>query len=246
MIDYHIHIGQFNEIYYNSSKIFSIIERLSSKTKINKFYYSSTSSCRDDAELIKIEEEINYAQNLILNGIKAYPYLWFIPKYAEQRINVASAAKSFDYCGIKLHPAGQIWDENNSTHLKSLHQIFRWANDNKKIILIHCGKQSRTLPSRFELFFSEYKDAKIILAHSNPIQETIEMINKYENVFSDTAFVTQSKLETLYSKINDKTKILFGSDFPITHYYSTHLFLEKKTLKQEYLDNCNLIKCMQE
>lgn len=242
MIDYHIHIGQFNEIYYNSSKIFSIIDKISDETKINQIYYSSTSSCRNDVELDKVEEEINYAQNLILKKIHAQPYLWFIPKYSEQGILVEDAVKAFDYCGIKLHPAGQIWDETNFKHIQTLHQIFKWANDNKKIILIHCGKQSYTLPNRFELFFSEYTDAKIILAHSNPIQETANMVNKYKNVFCDTAFVTEQKFKLLYSNINDKSKILFGSDFPITHYYSTHLFLEKKTLKQEYLDNCNVVK----
>lgn len=242
MTDYHIHIGQFNEKYYDSFEIFRIIEKLSSKTKITEIHYSSTSSCRCDVELVRIEEEIKYAQNFISKKIITKPYLWFIPKYAEQRISVESAAKSFDYCGIKIHPAGQYWEENNSNHLKTLHQIFRWADDNKKHILIHCGTQKCDLPTRFEQFFEEYKNAKIILAHSNPVFETAQMVNKYDNVFCDTACINKESFEQLKKEINDTKKILFGSDFPINNYWNKLLFNKSKSLSKEYEETCAILK----
>ena len=62
MTDYHIHIGQFNEKYYDDLQIFETIEKLSKKTRITTVYFSSTSSCREDVKLSGIEEEINYAQ----------------------------------------------------------------------------------------------------------------------------------------------------------------------------------------
>ena len=197
MTDYHIHIGQFNEKYYDALQIFETIEKLSKKTRITTVYFSSTSSCREDVKLSGIEEEINYAQCFNSKKIITKPYLWFVPKYAEQNISVESATKAFDYCGIKIHPAGQNWDENNTIHLKSLHQIFRWADDNKKYILIHCGKQNCDLPTRFEKFFVEYTNAKIILAHSNPVFETAQMVNKYNNVFCDTACIKKESFEQL-------------------------------------------------
>ena len=67
MTDHHVHIGQFNEIYYDALKLFALIEKLSEKTKITEIRYSSTSSCRDDAELSKVEEEIEYAENFERN-----------------------------------------------------------------------------------------------------------------------------------------------------------------------------------
>ena len=125
MTDHHIHIGQFNEVYYDALELFEIIESTQNITHIDEIRYSSTSSCRDDVTLSGVEEEIVYAENFESENLLVKPYLWFIPKYAEEGISVESAAKTFDYCGIKLHPAGQNWDEENPSHLKALHQIFR-------------------------------------------------------------------------------------------------------------------------
>ena len=235
MTDYHVHIGQFNEVYYDALELFELIESVSEQTKITEIRYSSTSSCRDDVELQGVEEEISYAQSFSSNILTAKPYLWFIPKYAEQHISVESAATSFDYCGIKLHPAGQNWDENNPVHLTALHQIFRYADDHKKSVLIHCGTQKCDLPTRFEPFFAEYQNAQVILAHSNPVRETAEMVNKYKNGFCDTACISQKSLNDLKTKINDTNKILFGSDFPVSHYFQTRLFNTSLSLKAEYM-----------
>ena len=237
MTDHHVHIGQFNEIYYDALELFELIEKLSTKTGVTEIRYSSTSSCRDDAELLRVEEEIEYALNFESDVLTARPYLWFIPRYAEQGISVESAAGAFDYCGIKLHPAGQNWDEENPKHERALHEIFSWADKNEKSVLIHCGPQKCDLPTRFERFFSEYKNARVILAHSNPVRETAEMLNKYKNVFSDTACISKEDLKLLREKATDSSKILFGSDFPVSHYFATHIFGKTHTLGEEYISN---------
>ena len=242
MTDHHIHIGQFNEIYYDALELFALIEKLSEKTKITEIRYSSTSSCRDDAELSKVEEEIEYASNFESDILTARPYLWFIPRYAEEGISVKSAAAAFDYCGIKLHPAGQNWDESNPKHEKALREIFEWADENGKSVLIHCGPQKCDIPTRFEKFVAEYKNARVILAHSNPVCETAEMVNKYENVFCDTACISSENLKSLREKVLDNTKILFGSDFPVSHYFETHLFGKTHSMEDEYLRAENIFR----
>ena len=188
-----------------------------------------------------VEEEIAYAENFESENLVTKPYLWFIPKYAEEGISVESAAKTFDYCGIKLHPAGQNWDEENPAHLKALHQIFRWADDNAKSLLIHCGPQMSDLPTRFEKFFSEYTRANVILAHSNPVKETSLMVNKYKNVSCDTACIEKKDFQKLRILVNDKSKILFGSDFPVTQYFNQHLFNKNFSLKEEYEHDCETL-----
>ena len=75
MIDYHVHIGQFNEKYFDAHSIFGLIESTSKKTKITEVYYSSTSSCRDDVEFEKVEEEIFYAQSFSSEKLIVKPYL---------------------------------------------------------------------------------------------------------------------------------------------------------------------------
>lgn len=142
MCDYHIHIGQFNEIYYDALEIFEIIEKVGSQFGINEIHYSSTYSCRDNVELEKVWEEIAYAQNLKSDIMKVRPYLCFVPEYAEEGIYVESAMESFDYCGIKLHSFGQKWNFENPIHRKCLEEIFAWCDEKNS-----CNEKKISRPS---------------------------------------------------------------------------------------------------
>lgn len=246
MTDHHIHIGQFNELYYDAHEVFEIIESLVEKTGIDSLEFSSTSSCRDDVDLEKIEEETAYAQAFSSEQLTTKPYLWFVPRYAEQGIAVESAAQSFDYCGIKLHPAAQTWNLENKKHRNCMEQIFRWADNNQKEILIHCGPKEYDLPTRFEHLIKEHTNARIILAHSNPVQETAYMLNKYSHVYCDVACTIHNSIKKLTKLVQDKKKILFGSDFPVNHYFNTHLFNKTWNLEEEYLKNCTALHLLQQ
>ena len=239
MKDYHVHIGQFNELYYDALEIFDVIE---STGLISEVHYSSTSTCRNDVELIGIEEEIEYAQKYESNFLKVKPYLWYIPKYAEENISVQSAISPFDYCGIKLHPFAHQWNFQDKKHIKQIEDIFLWAHENKKQILIHCADNQSCLPNKFEKYFKIFSGAKIILAHSNPVFETAQMVNKYDNVFCDTACINKESFEQLKKEINDTKKILFGSDFPINNYWNKLLFNKSKSLSKEYKETCAILK----
>lgn len=39
---------------------------------------------------------------------------------------------------------------------------------------------------------------------------------------------------------HDTSKILFGSDFPVSHYFATHLFNKNLLLKDEYIEDCQV------
>jgi len=214
MTDSHIHIGQFREKYYDFDKIFDIVF---GSGKIDKIVYSSTSSCIDNIEYGFIFKEIEKAQKKYSDV--TIPLFWFIPDYIRQGIKIETAMNELDYGGFKLHPYGNKWDfENDGKHLEILHKVFDYADRRNFPILIHTGENGSDRPSRFERFFGEYKNAKIILAHCRPVNETIKMLKKYPNVFCDTAFAS----ETSVDKIIDAgfaDRILFGTDFPITHYF---------------------------
>lgn len=240
MIDHHIHIGQFNEVYYDAFEVFSAIEKSSFETSIFELHYSSTSSCRFDVELSKIEEEIAYAQSFESDILKIRPYLWFVPKYAKEGISIKSAMGTFDYCGIKLHPYGQNWDFHNPIHKKCLEEIFSYSSESKKSILIHTGIDDCCRPSRFEEYFKNFPNSQIILAHSRPVEETILMMRKYPNVKCDISFCSKIELEKLSDfekSTNLNNKILFGTDFPISHYVNKFNGI-KTTLAEQYRKDC--------
>ena len=238
MTDVHVHIGKFNDKYYDSHAVFDAIEQTATEFGIDCVQYSSTSSCRYDVELSRIEEEIAFAQKYKSSIIKTQPYLWFTPHYATQGISVKSAMQAFDYCGIKLHPFAHNWDFENASHRKSLDAIFNYSAENRKSILIHCGIGKVQSPARFECFIKNYPAANVILAHSQPCYATTKMMSKYPNVKCDIAFLTTKEIRHLLlctkrHKI-DQARVLFGSDFPITHYYNE----ENISLAQQYKKDC--------
>lgn len=256
MTDHHIHIGQFNEIYYDAHEVFEIIEKVGAEFGIHEVNYSSTSSCRKDVELPKIEEELAYAQTFSSEKLKVKPYLWFTTNYSELGISVKSAMENFDYCGIKIHPIAHKWDFSNSKHKKSFEQIFEYSSEKKLPILIHCGISKKDHATRFEEFIKSFPDSTVILAHSNPLDITVEMLKKYPNVKSDIACVPEKNVKKLvqiigvnsceFSSSDGKKeisdlKVLFGTDFPVTNYFSKIVFNERKSLEEQYRKDCEII-----
>lgn len=237
MTDHHIHIGQFNEVYYDSHKVFEAISVNAERFGINEARYSSTSSCRYDVELFRVEEEIEYAQKFSSSVLKVRPYFWLVPKYAEKNIDFEKAMEKFDYCGFKIHPVSHHWDLRNAKQIKMLENAFSYAQKNSLSVLIHSGKENCCRPERFERFFYEFDNLKFVLAHSAPISAASKMIAKHKNVFCDTAFCEEKYVRKVFEKIPAR-KILFGTDFPITHYWSER----KIALSDQYKKDCEVLK----
>lgn len=253
MIDCHVHIGQWSDRYYDYPQIFDTV-LASQKVKIDGLVFSSTSSCIFGVKYSEIEAEIGaiYSAN---DGKTEYssdvvkPLLWYVPEYRKQSVSVETAMKSLPYCGIKIHPRAHNWDLNDSEKTDILHEIFDFASQNNVPLLIHSGYDEFEEARKFERFFKEYQDVKVVLAHCRPIEQTVEMLSKYQNVYADSSFVDQKSLNIL--KGNGLTgkngKLFFGTDFPITHWYATEMFGRKTDFEKEYEKDCASAKyCLEE
>lgn len=241
MIDYHIHIGQFYETYYDSHEVFEAISRNAEQFEITEARYSSTSSCRYDVELFRIEEEIEYAQKFSSSILKVHPYFWLVPEYAEQKIDIEKSMEKFNYCGIKIHPFSHKWDLQKQNHIKLLRDAFSYANEHKLSVLIHTGVESCCSPERFENFFDKFGNINFILAHSAPLEVTAKIIEKHKNVYCDVAFCDENYIKKIKRYV-PKGKILFGTDFPVTHYLAE----EKLSLAEQYKYDCRILKLLKE
>ena len=239
MTDHHVHIGQFNEIYYDPHEVFEAISVSCKKSGIDEVHYSSTSSCRYDVELSKIEEEIEYAQKFKSSVLKIRPYFWAVPSYFTEKVKLESIMSRFDCCGLKIHPFAHSWDFNNFKHRIALEKIFLYAQENHKLILLHTGIDKQCRAERFEMFFKEFPNARVILAHSLPLIETINIIRKYKNVYSDISFVNDLSIKKMIDA-GVKGKIVFGTDFPLTNYFSDKKLSFEKQYEQD-CKNLNLI-----
>lgn len=216
MIDSHIHIGQYKEEYYAYDKLFDIVF---SNGKVDKIVYCSTSSCITNVDYKFVYKEIEAVSKHYPANI-ATPLLWFIPDYINQGIKIEKAINELNYGGFKLHPWGNTWNfENDIKQMKVLHEIFDYADKRKMSILIHTGESGTDSPNRFECFFGEYKNAKIILAHCRPASETIKIMEKYPNVFGDSSFAPSERIIEV-KNAGFGERLIFGSDFPITYYFN--------------------------
>lgn len=81
-------------------------------------------------------------------------------------------------------------------------------------ILIHCGPDECDRPDRFEKWFEEYKKVKFVLAHMRPVDTTIKMMKKYNNVWTDTAFAPDESVEKVFSEGLGE-RVLYGTDYPL-------------------------------
>ena len=216
MIDNHIHIGQYKDIYYEPKAILSVVL----ESGVDELFFSSTTTCKNNIKYVKVEKEISNALSQIgTMAIKTHPLLWYSPFFIKQGVLIDKAMNNLPYHGIKIHPFAHNWDISNTSIANLLHEIFDYANVNQLIVLIHTGEDSICAANKFASFFTEYSKAKFILAHGRPIKQTIDLLQKLPNVYCDTAFMPTKDIKAI---VNNKLgkKVLLGSDFPITHYYS--------------------------
>jgi predicted TIM-barrel fold metal-dependent hydrolase len=216
MTDIHVHIGQFKEIYYTAEEVFDAVFAGGS---IDRFVFSSTTSCVEGVLYDTVVAEIEAALKLY-GPEKTAPLFWFNPAYLEQGINIEQIMDDLPYQGFKLHPLINNWDFENPDHIKALRKAFDYAAQNELPVLIHTGEGDVHSPDRFQAFFGLYPTVQFILAHSRPAETTITMLQKYSNVYCDSSFAPEESLQKI-TVAGFASRILFGTDFPITHYFRT-------------------------
>jgi predicted TIM-barrel fold metal-dependent hydrolase len=217
MTDTHIHIGQYEERYYSAKEVFEVIF---SERTISNIIFTTTSSCIDDIEYSKIENEIADALSTAKDmKVNAVPFFWYVPDYRKHGLSVETAMRNLPYTGIKIHPLAHEWDLQNPQTVDIVHEICDYCSRHKLPVLVHtnCGKEQEA--KKFSKFFEQYRQTNFILAHGYPVDQAIEVLRLYPNTSCDTAFMTEENFE----KIIDAgfgNRLILGSDFPMSHYYS--------------------------
>lgn len=143
-----------------------------------------------------------------------------IPTFADEKEEKARFSAMMRRCkGIKFH-------DNQDGHLHEQH--FEFLISFGKPIIIHIN------PYKLEYFLSIYKHSvksPIVIAHLGAIDadsiyltKTIEMLKKYDFLFTDTAgHVCANYVIPFLSEVPEK--ILFGSDGPVVSQGSTKCLL---------------------
>lgn len=246
MTDWHVHTGQWHEIYYEPRDVIRSLKA----SGTDEIYFSTTTSGRYCKESIAVQgntdlqkslptarelyefirEEIGTALDEAKKvGLKAHPLYWVIPevhgvKNQSKAATIKEAMSDLPYEGFKIHPRGNPWNLEDDETWRLTEEVFSYAEEHSLFILIHAGPDDFELPSKFESFIARHPKVLVQLAHCRPLKDTLYMLRTYPNVVCDTAFVddeTKKKIE----EAGFADRIRFGTDFPITHYF----FVKPKT-----------------
>lgn len=217
--DFHIHIGQFYDQYTSPLELKDFLESV----EVECFAASSTSICKGDYEIVI--DEIKELKKLC--GKQMLPVLWILPQMLKD-----GGLEFFLYSGIqwrclKIHP--QLHPTTWVNCSIELQQVVSLSSKLQIPLLIHTGEKEGCNPSLYEKAFSEHPSVTFILAHGRPIDETIDMMKKYPNVWTDTAFMPIEHICMLCDE-NLSDRALWGSDYPIPKYY-----YPDKDMKEYYL-----------
>lgn len=240
MTDYHVHIGQWYDRYYTAEEVFDAMFL----TDIEGAVFSSTTSEMHlpPAELYsKVTREVQDAVALAereYKGRVVLPLFWYVPEYTLLGITAEKATADTPKCaGFKLHPYGNKWDfEYDAKQRELLEELFAYASEHKMMVLIHTGGKEEAAPSRFEEFFDSAPDAKIVLAHARPLDETMAVMRHHPHVLCDSAFVPGGDIASLV-QAGLGERVLFGTDFPITHYWQSEKGKRNISMEEQYKED---------
>lgn len=235
MTDFHIHIGQFNTVYYYADRVFYALKA----NGIDEVWFSSTTSClyckesqaaKKDKAIHKnaptavalyegVRDEIKNA--LIAAAeieIKAHALYWVVPEiHFSKSVSVNRVMCEIPYDGFKIHPRAQNWNLSYKKNFLLLKEIFSYAENYDKLVLIHSDENYP--PTLFEELIVLYPNANVQFAHCRPLAETLYMLRTYPNTVCDTAMASEENIKKL-KQAGLSARIRYGSDFPITHYRS--------------------------
>lgn len=215
--DHHTHIGFFNDTYYDFKDVFSVLKnngvsettlayltpKFDDKKSAVEFYYAVNE---------ELKEAVDYAKSISLKTNILY---WADPFVLKSGINFEQIFSDFDFHGFAIHPVLHDWTKSEADLLTD---IFNYAHKKNLPIYIHTGIDDYDEPLQFEQWIKDFPDVEIHLAHCKATDSIIELFSKYKNLFGDTVFCPNES----YKKIcgaGFKDRMLFGTDFPITHWF---------------------------
>ena len=207
MIDSHIHVGQFNDLYIEPSAIHNLMAEL------NVDYYAVSSTTIWEENYPKVIDEL---QELIwLDKDKVLPVMWITPDGLNG--NVAwYLESSIKWKCLKIHPFlhPDVWTNAGG----QLSEVLEIAKELNIPALIHTGNEISCQSTKFEGTIANNPDTNFILAHGRPLDQSIIIVKLYDNVFADTAFMPITHIKS-FIESGLSHKLLWGTDMCIPQYF---------------------------
>lgn len=198
--DCHVHFGQFRLCYYSAEMVRKQLEHIGiHRACVMPTGFFSRKEFGECLEAVKTFPEDKYDS-----------FLWLSPRILRW-LSVEKLFKLHNFKAIKIHYiAHPDWTYNQ----EKLDQVAEFAREAEVPIMFHTGDFFFCEPKVFEPICQRYPKTTFIFAHSRPVEQTIEAMLKYENIWADTAFTPIEDVKQMTD--NDLAdRILWGTDFPM-------------------------------
>lgn len=211
LIDSHVHVGWYSDGYHSPQEVL----KAEGDAGVTDICVSSTSTC---AELYKlVVREMKELKRL--GGMHVHPILWISPRMMKTwgiRYMLHSHVR---WEGVKMHwHAHREWYYNHKLTEQALDVARRLGVP----VLLHTGLFKECYASVFKPMIQKHSDLTFVLAHGQPIDETIDILRVCPNAWVDTAFMPKESLQRLKeAHLLDRT--LFGTDAPINLVYRQNI-----------------------
>ena len=218
MKDWHVHIGQFRDIFFDYHDVFDALIN----NEINEITLAYLTPCFDkeknslDFYHAVVEELKNVRQYANENRMKV-SFLYWADPFVLKNISLKKIFKEFSYAGIALHPLLHNW---SFEYKDLLTDIFKFASGNSIPLFIHTGISEKDTPLQFTKWFSDFPEVKVRLAHCKSSEPIIHLFNIYPNLTGDTAFCPEDSYQNICIA-GYKNRMYYGTDFPISYWYET-------------------------
>ena len=227
LIDIHIHVGQFNHLYFAPLNIHGLMEQLG----ISYYAVSSTTQCEENYP--KVIDEIE--ELIRLDTKKVLPIMWITPEGLKGNI-AWHLESSIKWRMLKIHPFlhKDIWTPRKGY----IEEVVDIARELSVPILIHTGIDEYCTARLFETTIAENPDIVFILAHGRSLDDALRLTRDYNNAYVDSAFMP---IEDMMSFLDAKLphKLLWGTDMCIPQYFFPH-----KNLTEYYIEKLKGFKSL--
>ena len=226
MIDSHIHIGQFFDVYTGPKEALEFMDSVG----IGWFAVSSTTTCEEDYNKVISE----FKELLSVAPDRVSPVLWITPEMIRSWAVFSMFDQEIEWKCLKVHPQLHPTEWLEGSPFMSL--VAAIASIKGLPLLIHTGEMEGCYPRQHEWIIKARPDVTFILAHGRPIDQTIELMKTYPNVWCDTAFMPVPNIVKL-SNEGLCDRVLWGSDYPILKHFDP-----EANLKERYLEKLNTLR----
>lgn len=230
LIDTHIHVGQFKDLYFAPSAIHELMEQLD----VDYYAVSSTTQCEE--YYTKVLSEMK--ELIRLDGNKVLPIMWITPEALNG--NIAWYLESnIKWRMLKIHPFLNQMEWNPEGDLFA--EALGISRELCLPLLIHTGNEDCCMSSIYEQAINNNPDIIFILAHGRPIVSALHIAATYSNAFIDSAFMPVEHMK-MFVDSGLSEKLLWGTDMCIPKHFNHRLDMARyyKDKLEEFRKICNL------